>query len=421
MKSIKLLLIGFLSTISLFACGDNINSQSTSPLRIVADIDNGTPELYDNATIMIKTIDINGSPVKSTWRATGIKGVDLSFDPESHTNSENITVKITDKTTAKGVIIAQVNIDGVLITASFKIVPSTTVLKSINVSPVDPIIKLVKNKGSVTLSALATFKNDRVIDITKDIIWSMENTPYLRLNPRMGIVTATGVVNIPSIATGSFTSGSVIQTGTSSITTEPDIIAKIEVTVDNDETSKLPKGAVKQLKAMATYLGGSVEDITSQVLWTTSKAEIIMVDSKTGIITGAKSSGSATLRAKSKNNKEGDIKITGSVPELISVTIKLDDIVTTHPIFATITAINSDGEPSSTIDASDFKWKLTLVGSGNINDIAEINEKTGEIIAKDNIASTEVKITATLNNNAQPQNISSVTVEPIIINIKTTP
>ena len=422
MKLINLLLLGFLSTVSflsLLACSDDTVAPS-SPLRIVADIDNKTPEFYENTAIKIKAVDMKNNLIKATWNATDIDGVDLSFDPVTGINSETITIKITDKATAKGVINAKINIDGSLIETNITIIPSTIALKSIKVLPVDTVIKLVKDKGSVTLTALATFENNREVDITKDTVWSMQNTPDITLNVDTGTVTATAVVTSPSIVTGTFTSGTVEKKSESAITSELDTIAKITVTVDNNGTLKLPLGATKQLKAEATYTGGLTEDVTNEVSWTTSKAEVIMVDNDNGVITSKKVSGEAVITARSSNDKTDEITITGSAPELESVTIKPFDITTTDPKTVELELSNSDRVTAPTdIDATDFKWTVTLVGGGDAKDIAEINATTGVITAKAGVTNTEINISATLNDNIQPVNLPTIRVEPITVNVNT--
>ena len=427
MKLINILLIGFLSTVSflsLFACSDDtIAPSSTTPLRIVADIDNQTPELYENTVITLKAVDSESKPIKAAWNATDTDGIDLSFDPTTVINSETITIKITDKATAKGVIIAKVNIDGTIFETDLKIIPSTIALKSVAVSPVDAVIKIVKGTGSLKLSTLATFENNRSVDVTKDTVWSMTNTADIKLNVDTGTVTATAVVSSPSIVTGTFTSGSVKKSDESAITSLEDIIGKITVSVKDDGTSKLPLGASKQLIATALYSSGVTGDVTDEVSWKTSDASIIQINqSVKGEIVGKKGLGSATITATFSNGKKDQVEITGSAPELTEIVITQADITDTKPNTPIIEATDSNNmTPQPKLEATDFTWTLTLVNGNDAKAVAIINEKTGIITAKENVSSTDIKITATLNNTKQPTNLSSIRVAPITVNIKTTP
>ena len=429
MKLMKLLLIGFLSTVSflsLLACSDDtVAPSSTSPLRIVADMDNQTPELYENTTITLKAVDTENKPLKATWNATDTDGVTLSFDPITGISSETVTVKITDKATAKGVITAKINIDGTIFDTNLTIIPSTIALKSLKMLPVDAVIKIVKGKGSVKLRSYATFENNRSVEVTKDTVWSMTDTADIKLNADTGIVTATAVTGTPSIATGTFTSGSVEKSSESAIISKLDEIAKITVTVKDDETVKLPQGGSKQLIAIATYSGGVTDDVTDEVIWKTTDASIIQIDrSINGKITGVKPSGTAIISAKSSTDKTDEIEITGSAPELTEVIITQADITDTTPVTPTITAKNSMGNILIGFEATDFTWTLKLaIGGGTINadKYAVIDEKTGVITAKENVLKTDVKITATLNDNKQPKNLPKVTVEPIQVKVTTAP
>ncbi len=419
MKLLKLLLIGFLSSVSLLACGDDTIAPTSPKLKIVAEIDNGTPEFYADTTVMLKTVDANGNIIKSTWSTEDTAGVELSDNLATGVTSETVKVKVTDIASAKGVITAKINIDGVISTANLIIIPSEIALKSITISPVDPVIKLVKNKGKVTLTALATFENNRFVDATNDIVWSMPTTSNITIDHVTGIVTATAVITSPAIATGTFTSKTVERSNTTSITAVQDTVAKITVTVDNNGTLKLPNGAEKQLKAMATYIGGSTDDITDEVTWSTSDASVVSIDRSTkGVINGVKASGTAKISAESSNGKIGEITITGSPSELKSITITQNPITTIDAQTPTIVANNSDTSQESSIDATDFKWTLTLVGGGDAKDIAEINTTTGVITAKSGVASNVV-IEAVLNDNKQPINLPIVIVEPITVKITT--
>lgn len=200
MKLIRLLLIGFLSTISLLACCHDAPHPTSSQLKIVADMDNGTPELYKNTTIPLKAIHVDGTQTNATWSATDIDGVNLSYDHIAGVTTKTVSLKVTDPETAKGTIIATYTMpkgskaEGVTHTATYTIVPSTETVQSIEITPANKEIIIPHDNANATQAFVATaiFTDGNKFVITNDTDWSLPAiSGGLTVDRNTGIVTAT--------------------------------------------------------------------------------------------------------------------------------------------------------------------------------------------------------------------------------------
>lgn len=137
----------------------------------------------------------------------------------------------------------------------------------------------VKSKQSVQVVLTATFSDGRTLDVTSMADWRTSN--YKAADVSKGLIT--GIAYGKSTVTARYGNRSV------SIPVDVDTLKYLKTDVVQ---LVMNKGETLQVKAIATYMDGSEEDVTKPALWTTSR--LLVADVKDGVIK-ATGSGKATI------------------------------------------------------------------------------------------------------------------------------
>ncbi len=150
---------------------------------------------------------------------------------------------------------------------------TSAVLTLIMVNPMSPSLAL---GTSTALTALGSFSDGSVQNITTIANWVSSDTTIAVVTSKSIRVTATGVGSAIVTATQAGVSGTATVTGT------PAILTAITVTPVN---VAIAKGTTAQLTAAGTFSDGSVQDITTSVSWVSTSTPVATVNS-TGLVTG---------------------------------------------------------------------------------------------------------------------------------------
>ncbi len=145
---------------------------------------------------------------------------------------------------------------------------TTANLVSIEVSPLNPSIAV----GTTTqLKATGIFSDNTKQDLTSSVVWNSSNT---------AIATVSGGL-VRSIVAGSATitasSGGV--SGSTALTVTSATLVAIQVTPTNP---RVAKGTTRQFVATGIFSDNSLQDLTTQVTWTTSDSVIATISNATG-------------------------------------------------------------------------------------------------------------------------------------------
>jgi uncharacterized protein YjdB len=232
-------------------------------------------------------------------------GIDQQFTATG-TFSDGTSRVITDQVTwaATPAAVATINPAGLAtlvsvgtatITASSSgIVASTTLritaatLVSIAITPADQTIDI---GASLELTATGTFSDGTEIDLTTQVAWTTSDAALATVTDELG---SNGVVTAVAAGTATITAslGTVgtISGTTTVVVNDPNavVLVSIAVTAAGDVTS-VPLGLTVQLTATGTYGDGSTADITDQVTWASSNANITVSndDGSEGLARGA--------------------------------------------------------------------------------------------------------------------------------------
>ncbi|HXY62064.1 MAG TPA: DUF3443 family protein, partial [Nitrospirota bacterium] len=177
--------------------------------------------------------------------------------------------------------------------------PAAPTLVLLSVNPPNPDIAV----GMIEqFTALGTFSDSSILDVTTIVTWNSSNQSVASIS---NAVNSNGLAT--SLSTGSSgtttitaTLGSVSQSTTLTVTATT--LVSIEVTPQNATIISTSTTTTQQFNATGNYSDGSSKDITSTVIWTSSAADVAVINAA-GVATAVSSATTATasIVAKSGN------------------------------------------------------------------------------------------------------------------------
>ncbi len=223
---------------------------------------------------------------------------DLSAIANWSTSSTSIATvtsfgAVTGQSAGTAVITASVG--GVSSTAN--ILVESSALTHIDVLPSNPF---VPQQISTYLTALGTFADGKTQNLTSAVTWT-SSSPAVAIVSNAGIKgTATGV------APGSSTIGALFA-GQAGSTTLQVTNATLTALAVSPNSASIALGASQNLAAKGTFSDGSVLDLSTQVVWTSSNANVAVINTQ-GLASSV-SSGTTTVAA-SLNGVSGTAVLT---------------------------------------------------------------------------------------------------------------
>jgi hypothetical protein len=157
--------------------------------------------------------------------------------------------------------------------------------------------------GTAQFTATGTYSNGTTQNITGQVTWSSSNTALVTINAS-GLATgvAAGTATIQASLSG--VNGSMQVTVTAATAT----LQSIAVTAPS---LSIAQGTTDQFTATGTYSNGTIQNLTSQVTWTSSNTAVATI-SASGLATSA-AAGSTTIQA-SLSGINGSAQLTVTLP-----------------------------------------------------------------------------------------------------------
>jgi len=274
------------------------------------------------------------------------------------------------------------------LTASYHSVTSNTVsvtvtaatLQSIKVSPQGLTLPVNAN---VQYSAKGTYSDGTIVDITKDVSWTSNNTAIAKINTE-GKATAitAGTATISANKDGKLASANLTVLATS--------LKEIQLTLANGATSvSVPTGTTGNLKAIAVYSDGTSRDITAQTTFTSSQPKI--VDVQKGGSAKAIAQGSSNLTAVFDNVTSNTVKVTVTAAALQSISVSAADNPMINGTSTTMSAVGIYSDGSDHDITKDVSWisndTTVITMNGNSAKAVGIGDTT-VVATLDGISST---------------------------------
>ena len=179
------------------------------------------------------------------------------------------------------------------------------VLVSIAVSPSNGTVPAGL---SVQFDAMGTYSDGSMQDVTSTVTWSSATNP-------VAIINSTG------LATGVMTGGTTIIAalgavqGTATLTVTSPVLASISVTPTNPS---IAAGTTQQFTATGTYSDGSMQNLTSMVMWGSFPSSVATITG--GGLATSVMAGSSTIGA-TMSNITGTATLTVTQPVLASIAV----------------------------------------------------------------------------------------------------
>ncbi|HEX2569635.1 MAG TPA: Ig-like domain-containing protein [Polyangia bacterium] len=253
-----------------------------------------TGTFTDNSTQDITT--------QVTWTSAKTNVATVSNDPGSQGLATGVVAGNTTITATLGSV-----------SGSTTLTVSSAQLRSIAVTPTNPSLARGTNRQ---FTATGTFSNNTTQNLTAQVTWSSSDTNVATVSNTAGSRGLASALNVGA-ATLTATLGSVSGSTTLDVTAAQ--LVAISVTPTNPS---LARGTTGQLTATGIYTDTTTQDLTTQVVWTSSDGTLATVSNAPGTqgLATALNTGNVTVSA-SQGNVTGTVTLAVTAAQVVSIAV----------------------------------------------------------------------------------------------------
>ncbi|TQR38805.1 Ig-like domain-containing protein [Brevibacillus brevis] len=224
---------------------------------------------------------------------------------------------------------------------------------------INPAFLTLKSGDKKDVIVNASFANGTSEDVTSKVEWSSDNADVVFANGKTVSAYKAGTANVTAKYGGK----------TATLVVDVDVPQNLTADIT---TVAIPVGGAKQVTVKASYPGGgSAEDITQKVVWSSSAPNVASV--RQGLITGV-STGSATVTA-TYGTRTVNISVSVGVMQTLTVDKKKIVLANGKSETVKLTAAYADGTNKDVTDTATWSTasaavaevmngKITATGSG---------------------------------------------------------
>ena len=218
----------------------------------------------------------------------------------------------------------------------------------------------VAKGASAQLTATATYSDGSTADATNLVTWSSSNA-------NVATVNSQGAVNAVGVGSATLTASLNGQQASTSVTVTNPTLTALSV---SGAAASVAKGLSTQLAAVGTYSDGTTANVTSQVAWTSSNANVATVNNQ-GVVS-ARGVGSATLTG-SLNGQQATYSVTITNPTLTSIAVTSNAGSLAKGTLAKLTATGTYSDGTTADITSQMTWSssnaavATVSGQGVVS------------------------------------------------------
>jgi trimeric autotransporter adhesin len=216
--------------------------------------------------------------------------------------------------------------------------------------------------GTVQYIATGTYSDGTTQNVTLLATWTSSDNTVATINQN-GFATGQGAGS----ATITAKVGSVSQPTTLVVT--PSQLVSLTVTSPNS-SSKLAEQTFVQLKAIGNFADGSTQDLTNNVVWTSSTSSVATVGSSTGVVAGIAGTASGnpvTITASFGNVTPGTIQLSVTNATLQSIAISPTSASITLGNGQQFNATGTFSDGSAQILSTFANWSSSNTGVALVN------------------------------------------------------
>ncbi|NRS50617.1 Ig-like domain-containing protein [Brevibacillus sp. HB2.2] len=224
---------------------------------------------------------------------------------------------------------------------------------------INPAFLTMKSGDKKDVIVNASFANGTSEDVTSKVEWSSDNADVVFANGKTVSAYKSGTANVTAKYGGK----------TATLVVDVDVPQNLTADIT---TVAIPVGGAKQVTVKAAYPGGgSAEDVTQKVVWSSSAPNVASV--RQGLITGV-STGSATVTA-TYGTRTVNISVSVGVMQTLTVDKKKIVLANGKSETVKLTAAYADGTNKDVTDTATWSTasaavaevmngKITATGSG---------------------------------------------------------
>ncbi|AUH71510.1 Ig-like domain-containing protein [Legionella sainthelensi] len=271
-------------------------------------------------------------------------------------------------------------------------------LVSIDVTPVNPAIA----QGiTQQFNATGIYSDNSTKDLTTSVIWSSSNTSIATISSSTGLAEgiSQGTVTI------SATSGAIVGTTNLTVTT-----AKLKSIVVKPTNPQIAQGTTQQFIAEGIFTDGSIHNITSSVVWSSSNTTVALISNRlaTNGLAAGRSAGSATITATLGGiSGTTTLTVTNAVLQSIFVTPMNRTIAQGIKLQYIATGVFSDNSTQDLTNSVNWASSNTSIAT-----ISNTGEATGIAQGKVLIKATSGNVFGTTSLTVTAATLTSIAVTP---------
>jgi len=350
-----------------------------------------------------------GTTQQFTATGTYTDGTTQDLTQTGHWSSTVATVATISNTTGSaglatsvGTGTTSISITSGTVSASATLTVNPAALVSIAINPANPSVAL---GATQQFTATGTYTDNSTQDITSTVTWSSSDATIATISNTLGsygLATSAGVGSATISATSGTISASTLLTVTSG--TGPTLTS---ITISPTSPTILV-GATQQFAATGNYSGGSTQDLTTTVTWSSSGTIVATISNTAGTqgLASGVAPGTVTITA-TLGSVAGTASLTvNPLPTLVSIALSPQSPLITLGAVQQFTATGTYSDGSTQNITSSVTWT-----SGTLS-VATISNSAGSQGLATSVAVGSSTITATLGSPSASTELSVVPLWP---------
>jgi hypothetical protein len=263
-------------------------------------------------------------------------------------------------------------------------------LTALQVTPVDPVIALGTGQQ---FAATALLDDNTTLDVTQAVTWSSSNGPVATISNTAGTV---GFATSHDIGTATIQADWLGKSGSTLLTVTHATLASIQVTPANPS---IAKGTFQQFAATGIYTDNSTQDLTAQVVWSSSDLTVGTISNNAGSqgLAHGIGIGTSTVQA-ALGSVTGSTTLTVTAATLVSIDVTPSNPSvakgtgqqfaatghytdgTTQPLTSSVTWSSSDTSTATISNAPGTKGLASTLAVGSTTISATLNGVVGSTL-----------------------------------------
>jgi trimeric autotransporter adhesin len=285
---------------------------------------------------------------------------------------------------------------------------SATQARTLTAITIDVVDASIAVGTTVQLHATGAFSDGTTEELTASVSWSSANTSVAPVNDSAG---SKGLVTGASVGVTTITATRDGKTGVTAFTVTQADLTSITVEPVNPQVAK---GTTVQMAAQGNFSDGSVQELTTQVSWSSANSSIAQVSNTAGtmgLVTGVSVGNTAITATLGGVQGSTTVNVTAATLTAITITVPVDTIAKGTTVQETATCNFSDGTTEDC--TNEDSWTSGDSGIAQVSDAAPTKGLvTGVGVGNTTIFASFAGITGSAAVTVSAATLTSITITP---------